>query len=88
MNEWLKNSKWVPAGAAAVGGTALGTTGAAVGSSVGIAALGTAVAGTWPLLLAGAVAGAAIGGLGTYAWQAKRRLDGKMTAPDTKGTER
>ena len=43
--------------AAAGGGAAGDSIGAAVGSSIGIAALGTAIAGTWPLLVTGAVIG-------------------------------
>ena len=77
MKEWPENSEWVPVGGAAAGGTTLGTVGASIGTGIGIAAGGTAVAGTWPLLLGGAVAGAVIAGLGTYALQARSRPDGK-----------
>lgn len=77
MNEWLENSKWAPAGVAIVGGTALGAAGATFGTSVGIAGFGTAVAGTWPVGIILGIVGGAIGGFGTYAWQTKRRLDGK-----------
>ena len=50
--------------ASALGGAAVfGTVGGIAGSSVGIAALGTAIAGTIPI----ALGAAAIGGLGVYA---------------------
>ena len=49
------------AAAAAGDGAAGGSIGAVIGSSTGIAALGTAVAGTWPLLVTGAVIGGLTG---------------------------
>jgi len=56
------------------GGTILGGgIGAYAGSAMGIAAPGTAIAGTLPGLAVGAV----VGGLGTYAWRATRRRSGK-----------
>lgn len=71
MDERLKKDFAYSTGGAVAG--AVG--GAWVGSSVGIAALGTAVAGTLPVLVTGAV----VGGLGIYACRsiARRIRDGR-----------
>ncbi len=59
----------------AVGIAAGAAGGAWIGSSIGIAAAGTAFAGTLPVLAAGAV----VGGLGTYAFRSitRRARDGR-----------
>ena len=59
MDEMLKRDFKYSAGGAAAGAAG----GAWIGSSIGIAALGTAAAGTIPVLVTGAI----VGGLGTYA---------------------
>lgn len=64
-DESLKKDAGWTAGGIALGGAV----GAYAGSGIGIAALGTAVAGTLPGLAAGAV----VGGLVIYAWRASRR---------------
>lgn len=71
MDENLKDDlKW------SAGGTTTGATcGYLIGSTMGIAAFGTAVAGTWPL----AVTAGVVGGLGTYACRdiSRRLMNGK-----------
>ena len=59
MNETLKSNLKYSAGGATVGAASS----AWIGSSIGLAAVGTAFAGTLPVLIAGAV----VGGIGTYA---------------------
>ena len=43
---------------AAAGGIGGATVGGVIGSKIGIAALGTAIAGTWPLAIIGGLTGA------------------------------
>ncbi len=56
------------------GGTAGAGIGAYIGTGIGIAAAGTAIAGTWPVLLVGALVGGVVGN--EVGKRAKRRQAG------------
>ena len=64
-----RNDRWMTAGVTAVGVGGGAGAGAVVGASMGIAALGTAIAATLPF----ALAGGAIVGLAAYAVRASRK---------------